>query len=98
MYQASRFLFYFHPHIHALVLDGILKETIFYQPFRISANVISELFRARLLTALLKQEVITPEIVYLFMSWNHHSGFQVHGEQKMNGANRGRIGKIARYI
>ena len=60
--------------------------------------MITEIFKARLLATLLKQEVITPEIFDLFMSWNHHSGFQVHGEQKMNGANGDRIEKNARYI
>ena len=32
------------------------------------------------------------------MSWNHNSGFQVHSEQKINGANGDRIEKIARYM
>lgn len=32
------------------------------------------------------------------MSWNHHSGFQVHGKQKINGSNGDRIEKIARYM
>ena len=81
-----------------MVPGGILLEDIFYQPFQISTDVISEIFRARLLTTLLRQELIAPEIVDLFMFWNHHSGLQVHGEQKMNGANGDRIEKIAWYI
>ena len=32
------------------------------------------------------------------MSWNHNSGFHVHGKQKINGANGDRIEKIARYM
>ena len=61
-------------------------------------DVISEIFRARLLTTLVEQEVITSEILDLFMSWIYHSGFQVHCEQKMNGTNGDCIEKFARDI
>ncbi len=39
---------------------------------------------------------MTQELIDLLMSWNHHSGFNVHGKQKINGANGHRIEKIAR--
>ena len=96
--QSHGSLFNFHPHIHALVLAGILKDDTFYQPFTISTDVIAQLFRARVLAILFKQEIITQEIIDLLMSWNHNSGFQVHSEQKINGANGDRIEKIARYM
>ena len=88
----------FPPHIHALALGGILKDDKFYQTFQISADVIAGIFRARLLATLLKQEVITQELIDLLMSWNHNSGFNVHSKQKINGANGDRIEKIARYM
>ena len=69
--QSHGSLFNFHPHIHALVLAGILKDDTFYQPFTISTDVIAQLFRARLLAILFKQEIITQEIIDLLMSWNH---------------------------
>ena len=50
------------------------------------------------MTVLLKEEVITQELIDLLMSWNHNSGFNVHGKQKINGANGDRIEKIARYM
>ena len=66
---------------------------------RINHNdVIAGIFRARLLATLLKQEVITQELIDLLMSWNHNSGFNVHSKQKINGANGDRIEKIARYM
>ena len=86
------------PHIHSLVLGRILKDDKFYQTFQISADVIAGIFRARLLATLLKQEVITQELIDLLMSWNHNSGFNVHSKQKINGANGDRIEKIARYM
>ena len=96
--QSHGSLFNFHPHIHALVLGGILKDDTFYQPFTISTDVIAQLFRARLLAHLFKREVITQELIDLLMSWNHNSGFQVHSEQKINGVNGDRMEKIARYM
>ena len=96
--QSHGSLFNFHPHIHALVLAGILKDDTFYQPFTIFIDVIAQLFRARLLAILFKQGIITQEVIDPLMSWNHNSGFQVHSEQKINGANGDRIEKIARYM
>ena len=72
--QSHGSLLNFHPHIHALVLGGILKDDKFYQPIKISSDVIAEIFRARLLTVLLKQDVITQDLIDLLMSWNHNSG------------------------
>ena len=96
--QSHGSLLNFHPHIHSLVLGGILKDDKFYQPFHISTDIIAKIFRARLLAVLLKQEVITQELIDLLMSWNYNSGFQVHSDQKINGANGDRIEKIARYM
>ena len=96
--QSHGSLFNFHPHIHALLLGGILKANLFYQPYSISTDVIAEMFRARLLAVLLKQDVITQDLIDLLMSWNHNSGFKVHRDQKIKGANGNRIVKIARYM
>ena len=51
--QQQATLLNFHPHAHALVLAGILKDGKFYQPLKISSEVIAEIFRARLLAVLL---------------------------------------------
>ena len=55
--QSHGSLFNFYPHIHALVLAGILKDDTFYQPFNISTDVIAQLFRARVLAILFKQGI-----------------------------------------
>ena len=76
-------LFNYHPHLHALVPEsssgqapaGIMKDGLFYEQRDISTPVIAEIFRARLLTVLLKQGVITQELINMLMSWNHHSSF-----------------------
>lgn len=96
--QSHGSLLNFHPHAHALVLAGILKDGKFYQPINISSEVIAEIFRARLLAVLLEREIITQELVDLLMSWNHNSGFNVHSKHRIHGANGEAVEKIARYI
>ena len=96
--QSHGSLLNFHPHIHALVLSGILKAGKFYQPVRISSEVIAKLFRARLLSVLLEQEVITQELIDLLLSWNYNSGFNVHSKHRIDGSNGEAVEKIARYI
>jgi hypothetical protein len=56
-------LFNVHPHTHALVPAGIMKGGVFYEQRNISTSVIAEIFRARLLTVLLEQGVITQELI-----------------------------------
>ena len=43
-------LFNYHPHLHALVPAGIMKDGLFYEQRNISTPVIADIFRARLLT------------------------------------------------
>jgi len=91
-------LFNYHPHIHALVPAGIMKDGVFYEQRNIPTSVIAELFRARLLTVLLGQGVITQELINMLKSWNHHSGFNVHVRGQIDGADGDAIENIARYM
>lgn len=60
--------------------------------------VTAEIFRARLLTVLLGQAIITQELRNMLMSWNHHSGFNVHARGQIDGADGEVIENIARYM
>ena len=69
--------------------------------------VIAEIFRARLLTVLLHQGIITQELINMLMHWNHHfslrsmqalPGFNVHVRGQINGADGDAIENIARYM
>ena len=100
-------LFNVHPHLHALVPAGIMKDGLFYEQRNISTPVIAEIFRARLLTVLLGQGVITQELINMLMSWNHHfslrsmqalPGFNVHVREQIDGADGDAIENIARYM
>jgi len=45
-----------HPHVHALVPAGIMKEAVFHELKSVSSPVIARLFRARLLKVLLDEQ------------------------------------------
>jgi len=87
-----------HPHVHALVPAGILKDGVFHELKAVSSPVIAGLFRARLLKVLLDEGVISQQIVDLLLSWNHHSGFNVHARGRIHGADRKAIENVARYM
>jgi hypothetical protein len=91
-------LFNFHPHVHALVIAGVIKNRIFYEQKNISTGVISEIFRARLLSVLLEEGVITQELIDMLMTWNHNSGFNVHSKGRIDGTDGEAIERIARYM
>ena len=97
--QTQGALYNFHPHIHALVPAGILKNGVFTSKKYPSAQVITQLFRARLLKVLIKEGVIQEELVEMLMSWNHNSGFNVHsGGNRISGSNESRIEQVSRYM
>ncbi len=96
--QSQGSLFNYHPHVHALVLAGILKEGIFHEQTNISTTVIAEIFRARLLAVLLEQGVITQELIDMLMTWNHNSGFNVHTSERINGSDGDAVERVARYM
>ena len=96
--QSQGSLLNHHPHVHALILAGIIKEGKFYEQINIATDVIAKIFRARLLAVLLEQGIIKQELIDLLMSWNHNSGFNVHRKGKIKGANCEQIEKVARYM
>ncbi len=91
--QSQGSLLNYNPHIHALVLAGIMKDGVFHEQINISTTVIAEIFRARLLAVLLEQGVITQELIDMLMTWNHNSGFNVHAKGRINGSDGDAIEK-----
>ena len=97
--QTQGSLFNFHPHVHALVLGGILRDGVFTAEIFPSSQLIAQIFRARLLKVLVKEGIITEELVKMLLSWNHNSGFNVHiSGRKIMGENETRIEQISRYM
>ncbi len=78
----------------------VLADTPYRSSIHLSETLdhFPTIFRARLLALLLKWGIITQELIDFLMSWNHNSGFLVHGEQKVNGSHGDSIETIARYM
>ncbi len=76
----------FHPHIHALVAEGVFApDGIFHAVGWPPASVLEEAFRGLLLAALLRAERLSQEFFESLLAWRH-SGFSVHGEQRLEGS------------
>ena len=91
-------LYNFHPHVHALILPGIVKEGVLHEQKNISGLIISRLFRARLLELMQAEGVISREVVDMLLSWNHTSGFNVHLGERIHGAQKETMETVARYM
>ena len=70
-------LLHFHPHIHAIGLDGTVEaDGTFHQLTEIDIEKLHNCFQQNVFNALLKQELITQDVVDNMLSWEH-SGFNV---------------------
>jgi len=62
----------FHPHIHALVADGLFTETgSFYVLPEGSLHALEALFRHRLIALLVAREVLPEERARMLLGWHH---------------------------
>ncbi|NCD26806.1 MAG: hypothetical protein EOL86_14620 [Deltaproteobacteria bacterium] len=73
----------FHPHLHALVADGLFTSAgMFHVMPDVSLKPLEELFRARVLSFLFGKGLLTKERADMLMSWKH-SGFNVHRRRRV---------------
>lgn len=100
----------FHPHIHAIVADGLFQRTqpptgndtplptpVFQPMPNISIKPLEEIFRAKVINHLVQCKLLPPERVQILHSWKH-SGFNVHhGESVPPEAKADQEG-LAQYI
>jgi len=88
----------FHPHLHALVADGIFMEGgLFHVMPEASLAPLEELFRARVITFLVKKGLLPPERARMLRGWRH-SGFNIHRSQRVPPGNREDMERLAQYI
>jgi hypothetical protein len=88
----------FHPHLHALVSDGLFTNTgVFYVMPKVDLEPLEEIFRAKVLKMLKAEGKIDNALISNLMSWKH-TGFSVHNGVKI--AKDDDIGKenVAQYI
>ena len=67
----------FHPHLHALVADGLfVRSGLFHVLPDVSLKPLEELFRARVITFLVDKGLLPPERATMLRGWGH-SGFNI---------------------
>jgi len=73
-----------HPHLHALVADGLFLESgYFYVMPKVDLQPLAELFRASVLKMLKKEGLIDDAFITMIMKWCHNSGFSVHNQVRI---------------
>jgi ribosomal protein S27E len=84
----------FHPHLHFLITDGGKDEEGSFQKVTVfDDRLLARLFSREVFTLLLKEKLITLNLVRKILSWRH-SGFNVHSKVKAGSKEEAeRIGK-----
>jgi len=88
----------FHPHLHALAADGLFVDSgLFHVMPQGSLAPPQELFRARVITFLVKEGLLPPERAQMLRSWMH-SGFNIHRSQRVPPSHHEDMERLAQYI
>jgi hypothetical protein len=100
----------FHPHIHALVADGLFLRgplapsgprspacPTFCPLSEAPLKPLEELFRAKVIHLLVEAELLAPERVQILYSWKH-SGFNVHAGEVLPPDAKADLEALAQYI
>ena len=90
----------FHPHVHAIVTDGVFhplgaKALFFERVEWWDVAAVARVFREFVFAALIAAERLRPETAEMMRGWNH-SGFNVHASEPVLPTDRARLEKIAR--
>jgi hypothetical protein len=103
----------FHPHIHALVADGLFNRTAPGPPAaptpagppnaaflplpEAPLKPLEDLFRAKVIHLLVEEKLLAPERVQVLYSWKH-SGFNLHAGEKVPPEAKADLEDLAQYI
>jgi hypothetical protein len=88
----------FHPHIHALVADGLLtRDGVFHPLPELPVQPLEEIVRAHVLKLLVGLELLPADRVRLLHSWNH-SGFNVQHGESVPPENKALLEQLTHYI
>jgi hypothetical protein len=89
----------FHPHLHALVADGLFvrEQGRFHVLPPTSLQPLEQLYRARVITFLVKEGLLAPERARMLHSWKH-SGFNVHASDRVEAGRHDDLERLAQYI
>jgi len=88
----------FHPHLHALVADGLFARSgLFYCLPNVSLKPLEEMFRARVITFLVDKGLLPSARADMLRGWVH-SGFNVHRSRRVLPDEREDLERLAQYI
>jgi hypothetical protein len=91
----------FHPHVHALVSEGLFTREGEFLPLldydRELERAIEEGFRRLVLTRLFREERLSSRFLDNLLTWRR-SGFSVFGRQRIPNEEPARLAHMARYL
>jgi hypothetical protein len=88
----------FHPHIHALVTDGVFdSDGVFRVLPPIPTELLEQQLRRAVVEMLLADEAIDEDLVAKLMSWQH-SGFSVHNQVRIEAGDAQGRQQLACYM
>ena len=88
----------FHPHLHALVADGLFtRDGRFHVMAAVSPKPLEDLFRARMITFLVEKGLLPPARAQMLRGWVL-SGFHVHRSRLVMQDERADLERLAQYI
>jgi len=88
----------FHPHIHAIVSDGLFaKIGTFYVMPGIDLRPLEEIFRSSIFKMLKEEGKIGDDLINRLMGWRH-SGFSVHNGVRVRRDDDGGREALAQHI
>lgn len=88
----------FHPHLHALVADGLfMRSGVFHVLPDVSLRPLEELFRARVIAFLLEKGLLPPQRAQMLRGWKH-SGFNIHHSRRVGPDEDRDRERLAQYI
>lgn len=88
----------FHPHLHALVSDGVFTPTGWFVAFpKIDLYALEHLFRHRVLQMLLRERRIDEGVIRKLVGWRH-SGFSLHNAVRIGAQDGEGRRAVAEYI
>ena len=88
----------FHPHLHALVADGLFtRDGLFHVMPEVDIQPLEELFRARIITFLVEKGLLPPARAEMLRGWVH-SGFNVYRSRRVAPEERADLERLAQYI
>ena len=88
----------FHPHLHAMVADGLfVRSGLFHVLPYASLKPLEELFRAQVITFLVNKGLLPVARANMLRDWVH-SGFNVHRSRRVLPDEREDLERLAQYI